>query len=284
MVTQIRKARKRTILAAVRHGHAGFNDAAYLCYGTVAILYAPDFSNARWVLFLHSDGGSQNTNITFIPIALTLDRLISILIDRGIQTMERVIEMETAAKYHLWHWYSGALHQNHYALLMSTIILCRPRHKESVRMWRGLEYVFEPPPLPPIARARWIVTHSCLRMDHYLTKRRLRTPAEFHDHLNEVLWLSEQHSPSSTELRSRASIRRPPLHRDPPSSTSQRQSTSSDFRRPSLEPRSSSDASFQAYQETASRKPPAQNKQILHVDWVSPSRLCEILACSLGCI
>ena len=119
--------------------------------------------------------------------------------------MDKVIELETFDDYAAWRWYAGALQQHHYALLMATEIIMNPRRKESSRIWKGLNYVFEPPSLPPIARARWVITQASWKMDVYLGKRQLRAPINLEQNLKEALKLSEadphngRHSSASTE-------------------------------------------------------------------------------------
>ena len=104
--------------------------------------------------------------------------------------MDKVIEIETSEDYASWKWYAGALQQHHYALLMATEIIMNPRRKESSRIWKGLDYVFEPPSLPPIARARWILTQAWWKMEVYIGKRQLRAPIDLEQNLKEALKLS----------------------------------------------------------------------------------------------
>ena len=123
-------------------------------------------------------------------------------------TMDKVIEIETSEDYASWRWYASALQQHHYALLMATEIIMNPRRKESSRIWKGLDYVFEPPPLPPIARARWIITQAWWKMEVYIGKRQLRVPINLEQNLKEALKLSEdkprgeRRSSASTEATS----------------------------------------------------------------------------------
>ena len=105
--------------------------------------------------------------------------------------MDRVIDIETSAEYAPWRWYAGALQQHHYAMLMATEIIMNPRRKESSRIWRGLDYVFEPPPLPPIARARWVLTQAWWKMEVYTGKRSLRAPTNLEQNLKQALKLSD---------------------------------------------------------------------------------------------
>ena len=104
--------------------------------------------------------------------------------------MDKAIEIETSEDFAPWWWYAGALHQHHYALLMALELILNPRRKESSRIWRGLDYVFEPPPLPPIARARWVVTQAWWRMEVYTGKRQLRAPIALEQNLKEALKIS----------------------------------------------------------------------------------------------
>ena len=106
--------------------------------------------------------------------------------------MDKAIELETSKDFAPWTWYAGALQQHHYALLMALEIMLNPRRKESSRIWKGLNYVFEPPPLPPIARARWVVTQASWRMEVYTGKRHLRAPITLEQNLKEALRLSNE--------------------------------------------------------------------------------------------
>lgn len=108
--------------------------------------------------------------------------------------MDKAIELETEPDYAPWRWYAGALQQHHYALLMATEIILNPRRKEAGRIWKGLDYVFEPPPLPPIARARWILNQAWWKMEVYTGKRQLRAPTDLELNLKESLRLSSEDS------------------------------------------------------------------------------------------
>ena len=108
--------------------------------------------------------------------------------------MDKAIELETEPDYAPWRWYAGALQQHHYALLMVTEIILNPRRKEASRIWTGLDYVFEPPPLPPIARARWILNQASWKMEIYTGKRQLRAPMDLEHNLKESLRLSSEDS------------------------------------------------------------------------------------------
>lgn len=108
--------------------------------------------------------------------------------------MDKAKELETSPDYAPWRWYAGALQQHHYALLMATEIILNPRRKEASRIWDGLDYVFEPPPLPPIARARWILNQAWWKMEIYTAKRQLRAPINLEHNLKESLRLSSEDS------------------------------------------------------------------------------------------
>ena len=106
--------------------------------------------------------------------------------------MDRVIDMETSEDFSQWRWYAGAIQQHHYALLLAVEIIMNPRRKDSSRIWKGLSYVFEPPPLPPIARARWVISQAWWRMEVYLSKRSLRVPINLEENLRHALKLTTQ--------------------------------------------------------------------------------------------
>ena len=221
---------------------------------------------------------------------LASDRLLSILIDNGIKTMDKVIEIETSDDFAPWRWYAGALQQHHYALLMATEIILNPRRKESSRIWRGLDYVFEPPPLPPIARARWVLTQAWWKMEVYTGKRQLRAPINLEQNLREALKISNEEkgrdarqSSASTENTAGEEGNASPVgpKREPgPTKPSKKRTTSSKSSSgragssPNLERlsqvRSTSSKSGSAEQLSSRPSPPVATppKQTVDVDWV----------------
>ena len=55
-----------------------------------------------------------------------------------------------------------------------------------------LNICLEPPNLPPVAKARWIISQAWCRMEIYLQKRSLRAPIDLEQSLREALKLSSQ--------------------------------------------------------------------------------------------
>ena len=105
------------------------------------------------------------------------DDLRRIFIENGIESMEAVQELETAQDLEKWRWLTGAIPQHQYALAMLFELLKNPYLSQAVRILRGLDYVFEPPPeliAAPLTRIRCIVTELRNRMEFYVTQRESR--------------------------------------------------------------------------------------------------------------
>ena len=228
---------------------------------------------------------------------IRVERLLSILIENGIKTMDRVIELETSEAYVEWRWYAGAIQQHHYALLLAVEILMNPRRKDSDRIWKGLSYVFEPPPLPPIARARWVISQAWWRMEVYLGKRSLRVPMNIEQNLREALKVSTHHrqrderqsNTSSDTLSFHESSPEPRSadneykHKNPfsdmpgtDSLRSDRWSSTQAQRVHAISPSRVYGNKAQAHAQTGTQRqePP---KQVLDVDWVSHAQTLAIL-------
>lgn len=102
------------------------------------------------------------------------DKLKKLLIQKGIDTMEYVIELETSQTLAQWFWYAGAYQQHHFALLMLMEIFLHPRRTDAERIWHGLDYVFQSPPIPRVQRAHWLMEYIQRQMEVYQKGRKLR--------------------------------------------------------------------------------------------------------------
>ena len=210
---------------------------------------------------------------------------MSILIENGVKTMDKVIELETSPDYAPWRWYAGALQQHHYALLMATEIIMNPRRKESNRIWRGLDYVFEPPPLPPIAKARWVLAQASWKMEVYTGKRQLRVPKNLEEKLNEALKLSSVEKPRSDRQSSASTDERSPstnLSTKSAQPLKKRASTKKPSGRTGGSKKgdaSSESKSPSTISAGSHPSPTTPQKQLMDVDWVRI--LIEILALGL---
>ena len=132
-----------------------------------------------------SGWSSIQLSIIRLHVLITrIDRLKSVFIVKGIETMETVIQIETDPDLAPWHWYSGALQQHHYALALLLEILINPQRREGPKVIRGLDYAFEPPTgLPPLERVRWTVRQIRDRMMTYVETRKIRAPISFTEQL-----------------------------------------------------------------------------------------------------
>ena len=93
--------------------------------------------------------------------------------------METIMAFETDPELACWQWLSGALQQHHYALAMLMELCMNPQRKDAPRLLRCLDYVFEPPDLPPLERVRMIVRIIRDRMKVYVEARKVRAPVSF---------------------------------------------------------------------------------------------------------
>ena len=77
-----------------------------------------------------------------------------------------------------WQWYSGAIHQHHYALGMLMEFHVRPEQEEAERVWKCLDWVFDvPPTYRPLAKqekSRLVLTQIRDKLIKYVATQRLR--------------------------------------------------------------------------------------------------------------
>ncbi|KAK2766281.1 hypothetical protein FQN54_007798 [Arachnomyces sp. PD_36] len=128
------------------------------------------------------------------------DRLRQIIITTGTQLLENSIELETSPDLQPWSWYSGTYQQYHTAFLLLFEVFLYPMRRESERIWRCLDYIFEVPPFPfqPGSDPNRVITRKDLiehrarkstqiltqirdRMSAYQTMRKVRIPVQMRD-------------------------------------------------------------------------------------------------------
>ncbi|KAL9025620.1 MAG: hypothetical protein Q9196_005588 [Gyalolechia fulgens] len=106
------------------------------------------------------------------------DRLRQIIINSGVEIMERGIQIETAPSLSPWAWYSSAIQQYHTALLLLIEIFANPKRKEADRIWRSLDYVFDiPRHIPKDQKGRWVMTEIRDKMGIYIASRKVMAPS-----------------------------------------------------------------------------------------------------------
>lgn len=85
--------------------------------------------------------------------------------------------LETQRSLSPWAWYAGAHQQYQVAFLLLGEVWAYPMRKEADRIWRCLDYVFEPPAdLSRDQKARLTLTEIRDRMGVYKDVRKLRAP------------------------------------------------------------------------------------------------------------
>ncbi|MCJ1386821.1 hypothetical protein MMC17_009949 [Xylographa soralifera] len=105
------------------------------------------------------------------------DRLRQIILTSGTELLESAILLETHRPLAPWAWYSGAIQQYQVAFLLLGEVWAYPMRKESDRIWRCLDFVFEPPAdLTRDQKARLILTEIRDRLGVYSQARKLRAP------------------------------------------------------------------------------------------------------------
>ncbi|RMZ86386.1 hypothetical protein DV736_g6389, partial [Chaetothyriales sp. CBS 134916] len=104
-------------------------------------------------------------------------RLRQIVLSTGTSQLEAACELETAPTLGRWRWYNGTHQQWHTALLLLMEIYEYPHRREADRIWKILDYVFEPDPSHSRAqKARTILNAVRDRTAVYRDIRRSRTP------------------------------------------------------------------------------------------------------------
>lgn len=104
-------------------------------------------------------------------------RLRQIIVSSGTALIEAAHELETTPLLTKWRWYNGAHQQWHTALLLLTEVYAHPNIKEADRIWRVLDFVFEPDPtLSRVQKARTIMNAIGDRTATYRDLRRMRNP------------------------------------------------------------------------------------------------------------
>ena len=134
------------------------------------------------------------------------DRLKRLFIRQGINTMNAVMEFETAPDLAQWKWFAGAYQQHHYALALLMEVLMNPTRVDAPQIQFGLDFVFEPPRdiLSPFDRNRWIVIALRDRMAEFVRLRKLRAPSDLMSRLNIERGSESLEAPAKTSLPEQA--------------------------------------------------------------------------------
>ena len=121
------------------------------------------------IIVLHRYHNSVNVRIP--------DRLRQIIITSGTQHLEAGVSLETLPELLPWRWYAGASQQWHTALLLLIEVFVYPMRKEADRIWRVIDYVFEPDlSLSRVMKARMILSDLRDRTAVYRNIRKIRAP------------------------------------------------------------------------------------------------------------
>jgi len=105
------------------------------------------------------------------------DRLRQIILTSGTEQLEASVNFDTNPRFAPWAWYAGAIQQYQSALLLLAEVFAYPMRKEADRIWRCLDFVFEPPlHLARDQKARLILTEIRDRMGVYRDARRMKAP------------------------------------------------------------------------------------------------------------
>lgn len=129
--------------------------AIYAKYGPMVYVCNPLPIHRAAQLFLSTSICSSYVRLLH-PFLLSVkvripDRLRQIIISAGIQQLETAIGLEAAPEMQPWAWYLGSCQQYHTAFLLLFEVFLNPMRRETDRIWRCLDYVFETSPLPPQA-------------------------------------------------------------------------------------------------------------------------------------
>lgn len=105
------------------------------------------------------------------------DRLRQIILTSGTEQLEASVNFDTNPRFAPWAWYAGAIQQYQSAFLLLAEVFAYPMRKEADRIWRCLDFVFEPPlHLAREQKARLILTEIRDRMGVYRDARRMKAP------------------------------------------------------------------------------------------------------------
>ena len=105
------------------------------------------------------------------------DRLRQIILTSGTAQIEAAYELEITPTLQKWSWYNGTHQQWHTALLLLTEVYAHPHRREADRIWKVLDFVFEPDPSHSrTQKARTIMNAVRDRTAVYRDLRRMRTP------------------------------------------------------------------------------------------------------------
>ncbi|KAK3988111.1 fungal-specific transcription factor domain-containing protein [Cladorrhinum sp. PSN332] len=126
------------------------------------------------------------------------ERLNGLLVASGILIIETAIQLESNPMFRDWAWYLGAYQQYQIALLLATEVYYRPQNKDSQRIWRCLDYVFN---LDPNAardvKTKQILIEIMRKTSTYMGMRKVRAPTGIAKAVLDKLAVKDSPSPQS---------------------------------------------------------------------------------------
>jgi len=104
------------------------------------------------------------------------DRLRQIILTNGTEQLENAMILETDPRLSPWVWMVGAYQQWQTAFLLLSEVFAYPLRKEADRIWKIVDFVFDPPRLSREEKARIIITEIRDRMKIFKDVRKMRAP------------------------------------------------------------------------------------------------------------
>lgn len=117
------------------------------------------------------------------------DRLRQVVLTTGTTQLESALELEETPDLQQWRWYNGAHQQWHTAFLLLFEVYQFPNRKEADRIWRVVDFVFEPDlSLSRTQRGRSIIAAVKDRGAMYRDIRRMRAPGNMRSETVRGVW------------------------------------------------------------------------------------------------
>lgn len=128
------------------------------------------------------------------PVA---NRLKSMMVSAGAQTLETAIALETIPSLRCWTWYGGAFQQYHTAFLLINFLYVAPDCSEADRIWPCLDYIFEcDTSQPRRVKARRVLSELQRKTAIYQNLRGIRAPVVMENPLEQPVLLGGFTSPN----------------------------------------------------------------------------------------
>lgn len=104
-------------------------------------------------------------------------RLRSVLVMSATVIIELAMQLDTNPAFQLWRWYGGAYQQYQAALILATEMFYHPSHKDAIRIWACLDYVFSlEGSMPTEEKGRQVLAEIMGKMGVYMSLRKTRAP------------------------------------------------------------------------------------------------------------